>query len=118
MSTKLYCQVTGIVLLGLGALGIMGIGLPGLIMVNGTNQIIGDLILGALGVYAGFRDHSKEEMYARVFGVVVLLLGIGGFVLPGLIHMDMGSNVLHIALGAWGVYLGYIAHGQMSHAEA
>ncbi len=118
MSTKLYCQVTGIVLLALGALGIMGVGLPGLIMVNGTNQIIGDLILGALGVYVGFRDHSREEMYTRVFGVVIALLGIGGFVLPSIIQMDMGSNVLHLALGAWGVYLGYIAREQLSHAEA
>lgn len=118
MSTKLYCQVTGIVLLAMAALSIVGFSIPGILSIAGPSQLVVTLILGALAAYAGFKDHSKMEMYARVFGVVILLLGIGGFVLPTLIQMDMTSNILYAVLGLAGVYVGYLAHDRVTQAQA
>lgn len=119
MSTKLYCQVTGVVLLALAALGIVGFGIPGILSVSGPNQMMGDLILGALAAYAGFRDHSKTEMYAKVFSIVILLLGVGGFLVPSIINMDLGSNLLHIGLGVYGIYVGYmVKESQMAEGHA
>jgi uncharacterized membrane protein len=41
------------------------------------------------------------------------LLTIVGFivadVIPGVIHFDLGCNVVHLVLGLWGVYAGYFA---------
>ena len=38
--------------------------------------------------------------------------GIGFFVpdlLPGLIHFDLGCNLVHLVLAVWGIYAGYFA---------
>lgn len=32
----------------------------------------------------------------------------GGAVIPGLIHLDLGCNVVHLVLGLWGIWAGYL----------
>ena len=45
---------------------------------------------------------------ALAFGVVYGLLGILGFVLAdvGPIHLELGENLIHLVLGAWGLVAG------------
>lgn len=28
--------------------------------------------------------------------------------IPGLIHLDLGCNVVHLVLGLWGIWAGYL----------
>jgi len=112
---RLYCRVTGIVLLLVGALGVLQFGIPGYLSINEPAEIAVHFVTGALATYAGFsRGYGRAAvLYARVFGIVYLLLTIVGFivadVIPGLIHFDLGCNVVHLVLGLWGVYAGYFA---------
>ncbi|MBI2912168.1 MAG: hypothetical protein HYY05_08490 [Chloroflexi bacterium] len=61
-------------------------------------------------------------LYAKVFGIVYLVLGLVGFVIPDLvlgIHLDLGCNIVHLALGVWGIWAGYfVAQGQTAQAGA
>jgi hypothetical protein len=69
--------------------------------INEPAEIVVHLVTGALAV-----------LYARVFGIVYLVLCIGFFVpdlIPGLIHFDLGCNLVHLLLGLWGVYASYFA---------
>lgn len=73
------------------------------------------LVLGALASYAGFSAGGYGRfalLYAKVFGIVYIVLGLVGFVLPdvipGVIHLDIGCNVVHLVLGLWGIWAGYL----------
>ena len=101
---RLYCRVTGIVLLLVGVLGVLQFGIPGLLSINEPAEIVVHFVTGALATYAGFSGAYGRAavLYARVFGVVYLILCIGFFVpdlLPGLIHFDLGCNLVHLVLG-------------------
>ena len=115
MTSKLYCQVAGIVLLALGVLGLIGFGIAGILSINEPAEIAVHFITGALATYAGFSGGYGRAalMYARVFGVVYILLAIVGFIfqgqdLLGLLHFDLGCNVAHLVLGVWGIAVGYM----------
>lgn len=112
---KLYCQVTGVVLLVLGVLGFVWQGIPGFLSINERAEIGLHLVLGAIATYVGFSGGNYGRMavtYAKVFGIVYLVLGLLGFVVPDLplgIHLDLGCNLAHLVLGIWGVWAGYFA---------
>jgi hypothetical protein len=112
---KLYCQVTGIVLLLVGVLGVVQFGIPGFLSINEPAEIVVHFVTGALATYAGFSGGGYGRtavLYAKVFGIVYLILCIGFFVpdlVPGLIHFDLGCNLVHLVLGLWGIYAGYFA---------
>lgn len=66
--------------------------------------------------FTGLRTSEASKPTAGVIGVVYLLLGIagffGGFVdwlddLVGL-RLELGENLLHIVLGAWGAFVGFV----------
>lgn len=116
---RLYAQVTGVALILLGIVGIvMGDSLLGL-----NSEIVEDvvhLLAGAVALYAGFGTRSDVPaiQYARIFGVVYLLLGILGFVqsdLFGLLPLRgyrLIDNLVHLALGIIGIYVGFAAPGR------
>jgi multisubunit Na+/H+ antiporter MnhG subunit len=114
MNVKTYCQVSGVVLLLLGVLGILGIGIPGFLSVNEPTEIALHFITGGLAAWAGFTAGgygSFAKTYAQVFGAIYLVLGVIGFVAPNLplgIHLDLACNLAHLVLGAWGVYVGFM----------
>ncbi len=112
---KLYAQVTGVVLIILGILGLFVAR-----RLLGLNSDIAEdvihILAGAVALYAGFgtRSDGPAIQYARVFGPIYLILGILGFVLPrvfGLLPSGLNvlDNIVHLALGAWGIYAGYAA---------
>lgn len=67
--------------------------------------------------FTGLRTSDASKPTAGVIGVVYLLLGVagffGGFVdllddLVGL-HLEVGENILHLVLGAWGAFVGFVS---------
>jgi hypothetical protein len=111
---RLYCRVTGIVLLLVGVLGVLQFGIQGFLSINEPAEIVVHFVTGALATFASFRGGYGHAavLYARVFGIVYLILCIGFLVpdlLPGLIHFDLGCNLVHLVLGFWGTYAGYFA---------
>jgi hypothetical protein len=112
---RLYCRVTGIVLLLVGVLGVLQFGIPGFLSIDEPTEILVHFVTGALATYAGFSGGYGRAavLYAKVFGVVYLLLTVAGFivpdVIPGVIHFDLGCNLVHLVLAVWGIYAGYFA---------
>ena len=111
---RLYCRVVGPVLLLVGVLGVVQFGIPGFLSINEPAEIAVHFVKGALATYAGFSGGYVRAavLYAKVFGIVYLILCIGFFVpdlLLGLIHFDLGCNLVHLVLGLWGIYAGYFA---------
>ena len=126
---KLYCRIAGVILLITVPLGLANIGMPGVFGFNEPAEIGLHLVLGLLAAYAGFSGGPGSELagtYARVFGILYLLGGAVGFMMPnpipGLVHLDLGCNFLHVVLGVWGIWAGYFAeqptvsHGATAHA--
>jgi hypothetical protein len=115
MNVKTYCQVAGVLLLVLGVAGVLGIGIPGFLSVNEPTEIALHFITGGLAAWAGFTAGgygSFSKTYAQVFGSIYLVLGVIGFVAPDLplgIHLDLACNLAHVALGVWGVYVGFMS---------
>jgi len=111
---RTYCQVAGIVLLAVGVLGFVWPGIPGVLSINEPAEIALHLVTGILATAAGFAGGYGRwsVLYAQVFGVIYILLGVLGFVVPDLpvgIHLDIGCNVVHLVLGVWGIWAGFFA---------
>lgn len=119
MNVKTYCQVAGVILLLLGVLGVFGFSIPGFLSITEPTEMALHFITGGLAAWAGFTAggySSFAKTYAQVFGVIYLVLGIIGFVAPDLplgIHFDLACNIAHLALGAWGVYVGFMSKQMM-----
>lgn len=108
MSAKTYAQWGGIILLVLGVLGLV---LKSLGPFN--TDLVEDLIhlgVGLLLVYAGFRGtDAQAASWAKIFGIVFIVVGIVGFLLPklfGLFPAGLGAadNIFHIVYGAVGFW--------------
>lgn len=117
-----YWKVSGVALAAVAALGILlnAIGqgglLGGFLSFDWTHNIV-HVLLAAIALTMGFGSASvaTQKMAAKVFGVVYLGLAIVGFLsgtifglgtLLGL-HLEIGENLVHLALGAWGAYVGF-----------
>ncbi|MGI8877396.1 MAG: DUF4383 domain-containing protein [Candidatus Limnocylindria bacterium] len=114
VNARTYGQVVGVVLLLLGVAGLLlGDQLIGLLNIEIVEDVI-HLALGAVLAYIGFgmRDNGTARMIATVIGVTLLLVGVIGFVAPNLFGLlpKVGytwlDHVVHLVLGALGVYVG------------
>jgi hypothetical protein len=113
---KIYCRITGVLLLALAVMGIFNVGIPTALSLNEPAEIGLHLILGVFACAAGFTGGASSglaSLYARALGVVYIVLAILGFVIPDLIpsvlHLDPVCNFLHLILGLWGTFVGYFA---------
>jgi len=99
-----FARTVGWLTLLLGILGFFVTDLFGLISFDTTHNIV-HLVLGVLGIAAG-QSGKWSKLYAQVFGVIYLLLGIAGFFIADLIgiHLEVAENLVHIIFGAWGLY--------------
>lgn len=116
MTAKVYCRIAGVILLITVPLGLGNIGMPGVFSFNEPAEIGLHLVAGLLAAFAGFSGGSQGQLagtYARIFSVVYVVLAAIGFMLanpvPGVIHLDLGCNFIHLALGLWGLWAGYFA---------
>lgn len=107
MMANTFARVAGWLALLLGILGFFVSDLFGLIQFDLTHNIV-HLVLGLLGIAAA-QKASGAKAYAQWFGGIYLILGIVGFFFAewaGL-HLEVTENLLHIVLGAWGLYAGF-----------
>lgn len=110
-SAKGFAQVNGILTLLLGVLGFV---YPNLgLFTLATNHTYLHLLIAVVSLYFGFGNASADAtmMFAKIFGVVYLLLGVLGFLNLGILAtfgLSLWLNVVHILLGAWGAYAGFM----------
>lgn len=111
MSAKTYALWGGIILLVLGVLGFVMSG-----RVLGLNsdplEDVFHVIAGALLAYAGYRGTDKQAaMWAKVFGIVFLVVGVAGFLSKNLFGLLPGGltaldNIVHLIYGGLGAWAG------------
>lgn len=125
---KTYTQVLGVFFLVIGLAAFVsaiapvndhGMLLFGIFQVNPAQNLIHILSgIVALATVMLAKDYYIST-YVKVFGVVYALVAIWGLpgltgsfdgVLFGLIHVNVATELLHIAIGAVGVYLGFFAN--------
>src|SRR5688500_13457192 len=111
---KTLYLVLGSVLVLVGVLGfVMPSPLFGLFEVNMIHNVV-HLLSGALTLVAATQGVGAMRLWGKLFGLVYLVVAILGFVMPGgdllgLMHVNMPDNVLHIALAAVFLYVGFLA---------
>lgn len=107
---KTFNKVVGVVLL---IVGLAGFAMPHLLGMHLTpvHNII-HLLTAALALYMGFAASvGSARTFSIAFGAVYLLLGVLGFVAPGLVTTVIGhapasagellpDNLVHVVLGA------------------
>jgi hypothetical protein len=112
---KTFNKVAGVILL---AVGLWGLAEPNLLGMHLTpmHNII-HLLTAAIALYMGFAASvSAARTFSMAFGAVYLLLGVLGFVAPGLVTSVirhpavsagelMPDNVVHLLLG--GAFLAF-----------
>jgi hypothetical protein len=106
-----FCKIAGVVLV---LVGLAGFFMPHLLGMHLTpvHNIV-HLLTAALALYMGFAaSPAAARTFCIAFGAVYLLLGVLGFVAPGLVatilaHEGpvtagelMPDNLVHVALGA------------------
>jgi hypothetical protein len=107
----------GIIFLLVGILGfVKGVTpddkLLGIFAVNAAHNAV-HLAVGALGLIAAYTGWPRA--YLQIIGIVYLLVGVLGFVpalvtdhkLLGIVHINLADNVLHLAVGAIAVIVGF-----------
>ncbi len=124
---KLYTQVVGVALLLVGILGFTPLTseadaegtqvLLGFININVEQSLI-HILTGvvALAALASARE-AYLSAYVKVFGVVYALVAVWGLpalagadyngVLFGLIHVNWATELVHILIAAFGLYIGF-----------
>lgn len=117
--TRLYWKVSGPVLLAVAALGFLlnAIGLGGLLggflSFDWTHNAVHLLLAGlAFAMASGGVALGSSKTVAKLVGGVYLALGVVGFIsaeifglgtLLGL-HLELGENLIHVALGGWALW--------------
>jgi hypothetical protein len=112
---RIYAQIIGVVLLLVGVVGLV-LGNQvwlGLLNVDILEDIV-HLITGGLLAYVGFgrTDLTLTRTIVGVLGVIYLVVGVLGFVVPmifGLIPhgYTVFDNLLHLALGVLSIALAW-----------
>jgi hypothetical protein len=106
---KTFNKVAGVILLVVGLWGLAEPNLLGMHLTRVHNII--HLLTAALALYMGFAASvSAARTFSIAFGAVYLLLGVLGFVAPGLVASVIGhppvssgelapDNLVHLLLG-------------------
>ncbi len=115
--TRQYAKVAGVVIVLIGVLGLI-LGeksLGGVLNIDIVEDII-HLATGGLMVYVGFASSDAGLLRKVVggLGVVYLVVGLLGFVVPMLFGLlpsgySVVDNLIHLVLGGLGIWLGFFA---------
>ena len=124
MAVRQYAQVLGVVLIVVGVLGLLvGDGLLfGILNIDVVEDIV-HILTGGVLAYVGFGrvDAGAARSVVLALGVVYLLVGILGFVVPmmfGLIPTGytVFDNLLRLALGVLSLAVALTARGEAARA--
>jgi hypothetical protein len=117
---RIYAQIIGVVLLLVGLVGLV-LGDQvwlGILNVDILEDVV-HLITGGLLAYVGFGrvDQALTRTVVGVLGVIYLVVGVLGFVVPmifGLIPhgYTLFDNLLHLALGIVSIALAWFIGGE------
>lgn len=119
MSARLFAQVVGVVLLLLGVVGLLLGDTPllGILNIDVVEDII-HLLTGAIFAYVGFgqRDEGLAKTVVGVLGIVYLLVGILGFIVPMMFGLlpsgySIFDNIIHLAIGILAILVAYVLQG-------
>ena len=115
MYARIYAQIVGVVLLLVGVVGLV-LGDQvwlGILNVDILEDIV-HLITGGLLAYVGFgrTDLRLTRTVVGVLGIIYLIVGVLGFVMPMLFGLIPHSytvfdNLLHLALGVLSIVLAW-----------
>jgi hypothetical protein len=110
MMTRNLCRIIGVALI---LVGLAGFAVPTLLGMHLTTiHNVVHVLTGLIAAYIGFAGGAAAaRTFCLVFGAVYLLLGIAGFVVPGLVSSILGhppvsaaeltpDNAFHVLLGA------------------
>lgn len=134
---KTICKLLGVAFLLIGIVGFISRDVGGTHLTNVHNAV--HLVSGALALYFGFAGTlSGARMFAIVFGVVYLLLGVAGFfaghagsptagvpgppsshlmkVMEGNLELGSRDHALHIVLGLVFLVGGLLTRGDVRRA--
>ena len=110
---RMYAKVVGVVVLVVGVVGLIAgdpeDGLLGLFNIDIVEDII-HLGTGGLLAYVGFKGtNSAVKSVVTALGVIYLIVGVVGFVLPKLLGLipngyNLADNILHLTLGALALF--------------
>jgi len=105
---KTFSMVIGLLFLLIGILGFFFENLLGIFHLDAVHNTV-HLAFGILGVLAAAKD-SFAKLFARAVGILYLLAGLIGFFVPelfGLMPVGLSENILHLIIGAIGLYIGF-----------
>lgn len=123
-SVGLYCRVSGVALAALAALGflLVAVGMGGLLdgfLAFDTAHNVLHALLAAITIGLGFGEPRvvPSKAAARALGGAYAALALAGFISGSLfgagpplgLHLEVGENLVHLVLGAWGLYAGFAA---------
>jgi hypothetical protein len=118
---KTICKIFGTVLLLVGIVGFFMHDLLGLHLTNIHNVV--HILTGLVALYFGVSgSDAAARTFSQVFGAIYALLGIVGFIQPGIIatviqfHESAGGasnnmimdNIVHLLVGAVFLIVGFI----------
>jgi hypothetical protein len=109
----------GVVFVLIGALGFVpaltpvdDAGMPlllGLFMVGVLHNIIH--LASGVAAFLGSKSEEGASLYFKVFGVIYAIVTVVGFIqgdtVLGLIHVNLADNILHLAIAAATLGLGF-----------
>ncbi len=119
MYARIYAQIIGVVLVLVGVVGLVlgNVVWLGILNVDIFEDIV-HLITGGLLAYVGFGrvDQALTRTVVGVLGIIYLVVGVLGFVVPmmfGLIPhgYTLFDNLLHLALGVLSIALAWFVGG-------
>ncbi len=124
MTIRVYAQVLGVVLILIGVLGLV-LGerlLLGILNIDILEDIV-HILTGAILAYVGFgrTDLALARNVVLGLGVIYLLVGLLGFVVPTLFGLlpdgyTIFDNLLHLALGGLSIAVAYSQPGTRRRA--
>ena len=116
---RTYAGVVGVVVILIGVVGLL-LGeqsLLGLVNIDIVEDIV-HLATGGLLAYVGLgqRDEGLARSVVGGLGVVYLLVGVLGFIIPMLLGLlphgySIVDNIIHLALGAAGIAIALASQG-------
>src|SRR5918994_2563811 len=116
---RTYAGVVGVVIILIGVMGLLAGEEPlfGVVNIDIVEDLV-HLLTGGLLAYVGFgqRDEGLARNVVGGLGVVYLLVGVLGFVIPMLFGLlphgySIVDNIIHLALGVAGLAVAFSSRG-------
>ena len=115
MYARVYAQILGVVLLLVGVLGlILGEGLLLGILNSDVTEDIVHILTGGILAYVGFgqADEGLARNVVGALGVIYLLVGLIGFIVPMLFGLiptgyTLFDDLLHLGLGVLSLLIAF-----------